>query len=346
MIEKLTADDQAALLKISEANSLPFSEKVKMLGLNPKFDFQHSDLQKVNFNGSNLCEYNFLGSDLRGSYGNDIKFDESTDFTNCDLDDSPFLFSSLTKNVFQNPDWNKRYNRLIHADVIDKAIYISEAGNAERTTEKRRQVASVLLHNSNDAFLQKIGLSTLLKLTGGKCTQLSYMKSVLAKRQEKSTIIAATIKNLGILYKNNEDVFQILQNFLLDQRLNVALENMRAMNKSSFRHKYKNQVSKIVTSNDWSQLRGNIVKNNLEKEILVYVPEKIYEDNLQYWVPDPVARIDISILDRSRVVSWQPLMATAPIFHNHRFIKELVSVDESYRRARIRNFFFKTSSTF
>jgi hypothetical protein len=336
MFNNLTPADKKTLSQISESTTLSFSDKVTMLELDPKNDFQYSDLRKVNFSNSNLCGFNFTGSNLTGSIGNNIQFDDTTILIDCELQDSPFLLSKLCKAILDNPDWYKRYSRLINADVIEKALYVSEAGSIETTNEKRRQIASMLIHNSDDGFLQKVGLTTVFKLTKSKLTDLAYMKSVLAQRQENSHIIASTVKNLGILYKKNEDVFQIFLSILQDKRVNVALENMRAINRSTFRYKYRSDIAKYTTSDEWLAIRKKINKLNLKDERLIIINN--YGGFLEYehWLPDPAERIDTQILDNCYPIYWTHMNK-----YNNKHLKELMTLNERVRRERVRSFFRK-----
>ena len=56
-----------AIHKIIDAPTDDFTTLVEIAGLNPKTDFQYSDLSKVDFGAADLTDYSFRGADLSGA---------------------------------------------------------------------------------------------------------------------------------------------------------------------------------------------------------------------------------------------------------------------------------------
>lgn len=75
----LTPEELEAIDLVSNSDNPRFDLLVKLSGLDPKHDFTHSDLRRLNMCGADLRGFDFTGSDLRQCAKNaNTKIDDST----------------------------------------------------------------------------------------------------------------------------------------------------------------------------------------------------------------------------------------------------------------------------
>jgi len=161
-----------------------FATTAKNAGLDPSYDFQNSNLTKVDFSYSDLRGFNFSGSDLSYSYGIDILLDDTTTFTGASLLASPFktvederlLFSSSTKIP-------KIYAMLKSGDPYDVSNWIaSRSGSLGKNHLKN-------LDDSQAAILCRKLVTDNIDLT--KRTTLFYhIKDFASSEQEVRSVVA------------------------------------------------------------------------------------------------------------------------------------------------------------
>ncbi|WP_428515012.1 pentapeptide repeat-containing protein [Roseovarius sp.] len=63
----LTDEDRRSIAAVLASKALRFDRLIEISGLDPKEDFKHSNLRRLNFCGADLRGFDFTGSDLRGS---------------------------------------------------------------------------------------------------------------------------------------------------------------------------------------------------------------------------------------------------------------------------------------
>ncbi|MCZ4345500.1 pentapeptide repeat-containing protein [Devosia neptuniae] len=109
------AEMQVRLSHLQEGAFDPFIRQVQVAGLDPASDFQHADLRGVDFSYSDLAGYNFTGANLRGATGIAVRWDETTIFSDTELEGSIFSQPISLGTFFgQDPkakDWLARVNR-------------------------------------------------------------------------------------------------------------------------------------------------------------------------------------------------------------------------------------------
>ncbi|MBP0481360.1 pentapeptide repeat-containing protein [Sagittula salina] len=83
----LDHEDLRAIKAVYESNTPRFDLLVKASGLDPKRDFQHTNLRNLDFCGADLRGFDFSGSDLRQSAKNsNTLIDDTTIFGNAKID--------------------------------------------------------------------------------------------------------------------------------------------------------------------------------------------------------------------------------------------------------------------
>lgn len=220
----------SAFSAVLEAKSDVFSDLVKLSGLRPQSDFQHSSLSGVNFAGSDLSQFNFDYADLRGANwesrssdphslryslrgsgvdevsGSDFEDLLGKVFSKSSWAERFFAFRVLVDNWGENPDTAEVLSRLLS---INNGTYLSLCSFVYFTASYLNDnEAKVLCVNMAEYGRSQVNLFRLRKLRRFANQNSKFLESVEKKQRYPDDL---TQKELIPLLRNLTSVLETVE---------------------------------------------------------------------------------------------------------------------------------------
>ncbi|MBY5318207.1 pentapeptide repeat-containing protein [Rhizobium leguminosarum] len=147
-----------------------FGQLLKVAGLDPAQDLQHSNLRETDFTDTDLTNYNLTGCDLRGAHGIRVKWDPNkTVLTHAQLEGSIFAHRMTLHKALEQDDY-----RLLHRKVVrgmswpDQIIWAMKSiRKGVPDLEQNRLLGTSLFEQSRDTFVRGEVLKYLVNSSDG-----------------------------------------------------------------------------------------------------------------------------------------------------------------------------------
>ena len=209
-----------------------FSEKVRLLGLNPETDFRHSNLQYSDFTNSNLEGFDFTGADLRYSAGTGVQVGASTKFDLSELDGS--IFSSRVRaerKIESDPAIFEIIRRISGQDVNNKIRWIFDnLYKKSNDVDTYLAAAKILFFSEPEKFGQKEMLRYIIPKLNDNDDIKELLLSAISMFSENSSLIVECFK-LARRNKLSRDpeLIRILMNFLATDDARIRQAAIKAL---------------------------------------------------------------------------------------------------------------------
>ncbi|PHR60691.1 MAG: hypothetical protein COA43_05990 [Robiginitomaculum sp.] len=262
--------DQNALDQIAKAKkekTASFSEKAKLYGLDPKVDFQYGDFSGVSFTNADLRNYNFTGCNLSNTTGVNFRIDETTNFSKCDLENSPFAYGVEKQKLLKNKQTNKEYIQIMNGDVFARSSFVLSGLDSK----DMQNLAKMVLHDDTSTVTQSSALVAMADFIKSDSEFLEYAKSILHYRFDSASILKSLFRAIASKYSKNKEATLILFQMISDSRAEVALAalaNLKTLTDTQIV-----QVAETVLGDRWEPHRRLLCMQNGSK----YKPYRIVD---------------------------------------------------------------------
>ncbi len=258
LADRIPADTLSLALSFVNFPNCNFSDQVAFLGLNPKTDFQNSDLTHIDFSNSDICGYNFTGSDLRGAVGINVRWDDTTIFDQADTAGSLFSYSLSQKTLLaDNPQVADKIKR-IAKEHWTRAILDVRDILAENNT-LAVQTAQAVFDLSAD-YVVKSNILYFMRLSSGRPNEhRDFILNALARHSEDPSIIVSSLRVLTALYRNDRDAQNIFLSALEHPNEKVRLTALSGLlSTAGGKSRSEQFLDQVIALND-SSLRRRFV---------------------------------------------------------------------------------------
>ncbi|MDX0599618.1 hypothetical protein GOD17_31725 [Sinorhizobium medicae] len=186
--------------KVVASTSGNFGQLVRLASLDPVKDFQHADLRDTDFTDTNLDNFDFTGSDLRGARGIRVKWSpETTVFTDALLEGSLFAHRVTVSAALENQETRQLHRRIGGMTWQSQVIWAMR--NVRRGVpdfERTRLLAATLFGKTSDSFLKGELLKYLEKSAAPGDEQIyGMMLDIINGHSDDLHLIMKTIKILN-----------------------------------------------------------------------------------------------------------------------------------------------------
>ena len=217
-----------------------FSDMVSAVGLDPKYDFRHSDLRNVDFSYADIRGFDFTGADLSNTSGMDVLLDDTTIFTRATLVGSIFE-KRVEENelLARNKEANQIYKLLKEGDTYQVSSWISNRneGLAKRyrnavSEQEATILCRKLITDSIDLTKRTTLFYHLRKLTSNSRELRSVVSDFLAFHLDDPQVVRAFVKVTGDLFPRDEYISNTILRLCQHQSIEVRSVAFSAISKT------------------------------------------------------------------------------------------------------------------
>lgn len=255
--EYISASVKASMVKALDHGSDNFVELAKVAGLDPKNDFRFADLQGVNFTNCSLVGFDFTGADLRNTFGENVRWDETTILADAQLDGSPFKYPRHLESEYRsNPENEKEFRRIANADSLDQAAWIQNVSSSARNEKANRAiVAQKIMLETKSSFVQSSMMFSLTDYFATPKDRKEFLLFVIASRSRSGPLFERLIEVLSQLYRDDAEIFDVF--FKTWQHGGITAKHVagRAMRRSVFYEGKRAEIENCLKSAEFSEYR-------------------------------------------------------------------------------------------
>lgn len=156
MTEELYSDASGLCIQeILDHESDQFDELTALAGLNPATDFVGCNLSGTDFSGSDLRGFDFSGADLTDCWGTNVKWDDNTNLSGADLQDSMFEYRINERRFFiEHPEKFKEYERLLQRDWVSQFDWVADRTQSQSKILENGYLLRKLFTQTDDLSVQ------------------------------------------------------------------------------------------------------------------------------------------------------------------------------------------------
>lgn len=205
-------DDKAIQLsrKVSEVETDNFVRLADVAELDKRRDFRFSNLENVNFSNCDLAGFDFTGANLKGAFGRNVNWDNSTILKDARLENSMFsLDFRLKQEVYSNNESMKLFKKVNSSYWPDKLIWIY---SSRKNLSGRRSLLEALFQHSDDNYEKGEILEHISQSYVRDSKKLEFLVSSFANCRANSHITKKIISILAREFFDEENVRLMLLN--------------------------------------------------------------------------------------------------------------------------------------
>ncbi len=210
-----------------------FVELLSLLDLDPAKDLRCSNLRSVDFSNCDLCGFDFSGSDLRGAFGQNVRYDSTTIFTGADTDSSIFSYACWKRTRSPNSVVDAHINRLSKDYWLNQTISIDSIIANEKDKSKTLLYLTSMFEQTSHLSVRHDMLLRIGLYARSTTDYVSFLSHLCASRTEVATI-ASAIRVLADIYHNREDAVATLRLFSQSEDNTIRSAALEGLIRSKF----------------------------------------------------------------------------------------------------------------
>lgn len=200
--DEIKREELAVCSSLASCETDNFAELVSLGGFNPATDFAHADLRDCDFSNSDLRGFNFSGADLRGVFGQNIRWDKTTNFTGADVLGSAFEFDVSQRSFFdRHPEWNKTVKSLANWDSISVELWLGGSTRLSDESATEARVALEFYNTTDDGYIKSIILRYSVENFSDLTAYREFLLAELAKPNQPP-VLTTCLNVMGRLFSD------------------------------------------------------------------------------------------------------------------------------------------------
>lgn len=253
------------LLELENFDSENFCELTRFLELDPKSDFQYADLRDVDFSNCDLTNYTFIGSDLRGSHGINVKMPSLQNLEGANTSESVFSNYYETETYLNlNPKTRKDISRNSNDDALGQSQWILDVSReAHRSKEELSAITNKLFSETKFHSVKNSVLYGSMRFLD-KAEFKKFLFHLFATEMENEETIKITLLMLSRMFPNDSDAIKYpLAIIRSEQRLSLLDSAVSSIASSNHYTKFRQLVRENICSDKRYQFRQYLVRKSI-----------------------------------------------------------------------------------
>jgi hypothetical protein len=233
---KTTIGESIALSIIDLATEFVYSEETnfvaqaEFLNLDPTSDFRYADLSCVDFSYSNICGFDFTGSDLRGATGVNVEWDNTTILKYANTADSLFSHRLSRDRFFaENPLVGEEVQRLTGERWTGQILGVERLLSSKNKDDSAIRIAGAVFDEVNDITVRSNILFFMKRAIDSPGEYRNFLYNIFACHGGEAKIIRSAMRALRALYPHDIGAFNLMTRYLNHCDVDISTEALNGV---------------------------------------------------------------------------------------------------------------------
>ena len=247
-------DFESSAEALLEEDSTNFARLVKSARLTPSRDLVGCDFSDVDFTDSDLRGFNFSNCDLRGSYGSNFVFDETTIFDGANIESSVFSYYQSLTEFSDDYELEKKYAKLRSQNWIGLCQWI--ANNVHiAVAEQNKRMAIRLFFEVRDLSVKTDILLRLKFLFNNLDDYRKFIVNIIIREPYDHKAVSAAMRVASSIIGSDQFIYKMILSHAKRSDRAVQSAITYGLMRSNFLRVYHDRVKDILDVNSNRELR-------------------------------------------------------------------------------------------